>query len=414
MGFKELGLTESLEEAINNIGYQTPTPIQEKAIPFVLMGKDVLACAQTGTGKTGAFLLPIVDILRHTKAKVLLPRVIIIEPTRELAAQVQEIFDRFCPDMGLRSALVVGGEFWGEQDKLLKKGVDVIIGTPGRLYDLIERQKVIMADINIVVIDEADRLLDMGFFPDIERILSFLTPSKKRQTLLFSATLPKEVQDLSSRFMDHPFYIESAPKNTTAETIKQYAVMTTDDDKRSVTRNAIKHFKAKKIIVFCNRKSDVSILQSSMKKRGYAAEAIHGDLDQSKRTLTLERFRENKFQILIASDVVARGVDVTDIDLVINFDIPINPEDYIHRIGRTGRAGAEGTSLTLYTAKTKKQLKKVEVFIKQDLEQLTIDLSDPIDPPQEPKTKKQRFSHDRQETIVGFGDHIPAFFKVTT
>ena len=345
MSFEDLGLSAPVLQAVTEKGYTQPTPIQEKAIPIVLMGRDVLGCAQTGTGKTASFVLPMIDILAEGRAKMRMPRSLILEPTRELAAQVAENFDMYGKNNKLSKALLIGGVSFEDQERALEKGVDVLIATPGRLLDHFERGKVLLNDVKVLVIDEADRMLDMGFIPDVERIVGLLPPL--RQTLFFSATMPPEIKRLADRFLSNPKEVTVAPPASASKTIVQGLTIVPEMDKREALRRLIKSQDVKNAIVFCNRKKDVAILQGSLKKHGFNAGALHGDMSQPARMETLDKFKQGEIQILVASDVAARGLDIADMSHVFNFDVPFSPEDYVHRIGRTGRAGKTGHSFTL-------------------------------------------------------------------
>jgi superfamily II DNA/RNA helicase len=345
MSFESLGLSAPVLQAVSEKGYTTPTPIQEKAIPIVLMGRDVLGCAQTGTGKTASFVLPMIDTLAQGRGKARMPRSLILEPTRELAAQVAENFDMYGKYNKLTMALLIGGVSFEDQERALERGVDVLIATPGRLLDHFERGKVLLNDVKVLVIDEADRMLDMGFIPDVERIVSLLPPL--RQTLFFSATMPPEIKRLADRFLSNPKEVTVAPPASTAENIVQGLAVVPEEDKREALRRLIRDQDIKNAIVFCNRKRDVAVLQGSLKKHGFNAGALHGDMSQPARMETLEKFKQGEIQILVASDVAARGLDIVDMSHVFNFDVPFSPEDYVHRIGRTGRAGKTGHSFTL-------------------------------------------------------------------
>ena len=345
MSFESLGLSAPVLQAVTEKGYTTPTPIQEKAIPIVLMGRDVLGCAQTGTGKTASFVLPMIDILAEGRAKMRMPRSLILEPTRELAAQVAENFDIYGKYNKLNMALLIGGVSFDDQERALEKGVDVLIATPGRLLDHFERGKVLLNDVKVLVIDEADRMLDMGFIPDVERIVGLLPPL--RQTLFFSATMPPEIRRLADRFLSNPKEVTVSPPASAGTNIVQGLVVVPEEDKREALRRLIKSQEIKNALVFCNRKRDVAILQTSLKKHGFNAGALHGDMSQPARMETLEKFKQGEIQILVASDVAARGLDIVDMSHVFNFDVPFSPEDYVHRIGRTGRAGKTGHSFTL-------------------------------------------------------------------
>jgi len=350
MHFKDLGLSAELLETLEESGYTTPTPIQAQAIPVALQGRDVLGIAQTGTGKTAGFVLPMIEILSQGRARARMPRSIILEPTRELAAQVAEQFAKYGKKHRLTTALLIGGVSFGDQDKLLMSGVDVLIATPGRMLDQFERGKILMSGVQMMVVDEADRMLDMGFIPDIERIFK-MTPFT-RQTLFFSATMPPEIQRLTEQFLHNPERIEVARPATAATTITQRIfrlASNSPEGKRAALRHLIKSTTVVNGIVFCNRKKDVDIVAKSLVKHGFSAAPIHGDLPQSERTKTLERFKNGELQLLVASDVAARGLDIPSVGHVFNFDVPFHADDYVHRIGRTGRAGRLGEADMLVT-----------------------------------------------------------------
>lgn len=373
--FAELGLSPPLLSAIADTGYTVPTPIQWKAIPEVIAGRDVLGIAQTGTGKTAAFVLPMIERLSQGRPRARMPRTLILEPTRELADQVAENFRKYGKNHKLTMALLIGGVSFGDQDALLSKGVDVLIATPGRLLDHFERGKLLLTGVNMLVIDEADRMLDMGFIPDIERIVK-LTPFT-RQTLFFSATMPNEIKRLTEQFLQAPARIEVARQSQAAATITQRLIKSVSSDpktKRAVLRAAITAAlpRMKNGIVFCNRKTDVDIVAKSLKVYGFDAAPIHGDLQQSMRTATLERFRNNELQILVASDVAARGLDIPDVSHVFNFDVPRHAEDYVHRIGRTGRAGRLGEAFMIVSSADTKSLDAVQALIKTQIDYATI------------------------------------------
>jgi len=342
--FEELGLSEKLLSAVASCGYKTPTPIQKKSIPVILMGRDVLGSAQTGTGKTASFTLPMIDILDAGRAKARLPRSLILTPTRELAAQVSESFTQFSQNHNLTTALLIGGVSFGEQDALLDRGVDVLIATPGRLLDHLERGKVLLRDVKILVIDEADRMLDMGFIPDVEKITKLLP--KIRQTLFFSATLNKTIYKISENFVINPKIIEVSPEISTAETVEQFICKSSPRKKRDDLRQLINNEQVTNAFIFCNRKRDIATLKQSLERHGMDAECLHGDMSQSARNAALKRFKDNEVKLLVASDVAARGIDIAGLSHVFNFDIPHNPEDYVHRIGRTGRAGMSGRAFS--------------------------------------------------------------------
>jgi superfamily II DNA/RNA helicase len=358
MPFAELGLSEHLVRAVTDSGYDTPTPIQKGAIPPVLMGKDLIGIAQTGTGKTAAFVLPMIDILGEGRSRARMPRSLILEPTRELAAQVAENFEKYGKYHKLSMALLIGGVQMGDQVKALEKGVDVLIATPGRLMDLFSRGKILLTGCELLVIDEADRMLDMGFIPDIEEICSKLP--KSRQTLLFSATMPPPIQKLASKFLTDPRKVEVARPATANINIEQRLVECRADKKKDVLRDLLRHEEVKNAIIFSNRKTTVRELATSLKRSGFAVGQIHGDMEQSDRIAEFDRFKRDEINILVASDVAARGLDVKGVSHVINFDVPWQPDDYIHRIGRTGRAGAKGIAITLATSADTEAVAQIE------------------------------------------------------
>lgn len=372
--FSELNLNPKVLKAVEEAGYDTPTPIQAGAIPPALEGRDVLGIAQTGTGKTASFTLPMITLLARGRARARMPRSLVLCPTRELAAQVAENFDTYAKHVKLTKALLIGGVSFKEQDLLIDKGVDVLIATPGRLLDHFERGKLLLTGVQVMVVDEADRMLDMGFIPDIERIFS-LTPFT-RQTLFFSATMAPEIERITNTFLSAPARIEVARQASASETIAQGVVMfkasrrdREGTEKRELLRKLIdaEGDKCTNAIVFCNRKTDVDIVAKSLKKYGYDAAPIHGDLDQSQRTKTLEGFREGSLRFLIASDVAARGLDVPSVSHVFNFDVPSHAEDYVHRIGRTGRAGRDGKALMICVPKDEKNFDAIERLLQKDI-----------------------------------------------
>jgi superfamily II DNA/RNA helicase len=373
--FSELGLSPATLQAVADTGYTTATPIQADAIPVALQGRDVLGIAQTGTGKTAAFTLPMIDRLKAGRAKARMPRALVIAPTRELADQVSLSFERYAKGQKLSWALLIGGVSFSDQEAKLDRGVDVLIATPGRLLDHFERGKLLMTGVQIMVVDEADRMLDMGFIPDLERIFK-LTPAKK-QTLFFSATMPPEITRITKQFLHDPIRIEASRPATTAETITQYLVRipTTDQKaKRTALRELIARDDVKNGIVFCNRKSEVDIVAKSLKTHGLDAAPIHGDLDQQTRMRTLESFRNGSLKLLVASDVAARGLDIPDVSHVFNFDVPHHADDYVHRIGRTGRAGRSGQAFMIATPADSRNLDKVLKLIGKAPEEIKLDL----------------------------------------
>ena len=432
--FDQLGLDPKVERAVADAGYETPTPIQLKAIPAALAGRDVLGIAQTGTGKTAGFVLPMASILSKGRARARMPRSLVMCPTRELAAQVAESFDTYTKHLKLTKALLIGGVSFGEQNKLIDRGVDVLIATPGRLLDHFERGKLLLTGVQIMVVDEADRMLDMGFIPDIERIFG-LTPFT-RQTLFFSATMAPEIERITNTFLHNPEKIEVARRATAAESIAQRVVMfkgsrrdRTASEKRALLRAIIDAEGAKltNAIIFCNRKTDVDIVTKSLRKHKYDASHIHGDLDQSQRTRTLDGFRDGSLKLLVASDVAARGLDIPNVSHILNFDVPGHAEDYVHRIGRTGRAGRDGTAIMICEVRDEKNLKAVEALIQKDIPRNGSSLGDapksepeperpePVTTDQAPKkARAPRKTPDKSrarkdDKVVGMGDHMPNF-----
>lgn len=358
MKFADLGLSEELLKSVAEAGYDEPTPIQAQAIPPVLMMKDIIGIAQTGTGKTASFVLPMIDILAHGRSRARMPRSLILEPTRELAAQVAENFEKYGKNHNLSMALLIGGVSMGDQIKALEKGVDVLIATPGRLMDLFDRGRILMSGCELLVIDEADRMLDMGFIPDIESICSKL-PST-RQTMLFSATMPPPIKKLSDQFLNNPKYIEVSRPATANTSIDQSLMEVAPKGKRKLLVDILDNEGIDTAIIFCNRKTEVRDLCQSLRKDGFDAGQIHGDMDQSSRLAELDRFKSGEINILCASDVAARGLDIKGVSHVINYDIPWHPDDYIHRIGRTGRAGATGVAITFVTRSDAEHVESIE------------------------------------------------------
>jgi len=418
--FSDLNLNPKVLKAIDDAGYEQPTPIQAGAIPPALLGQDVLGIAQTGTGKTAGFTLPMLSLLARGRARARMPRSLVLCPTRELAAQVAENFDTYSKYLKLTKALLIGGVSFKEQDTLIDKGVDVLIATPGRLLDHFERGKLLLTGVQIMVVDEADRMLDMGFIPDIERIFS-LTPFT-RQTLFFSATMAPEIERITNTFLSSPAKIEVARQASASETIEQSVVEFKGSrkdraatEKRNVLRALIdaEGDKCTNAIVFCNRKVDVDIVAKSLKKYKYDAAPIHGDLDQSQRTRTLDGFRAGSLRILVASDVAARGLDVPSVSHVFNFDVPGHPEDYVHRIGRTGRAGREGRAITICEPRDLKGLAAVEALLQKEIQRMDNPLkkSEPRPEPK-PEPKKVEASapvaHEKAEVVVEMAPEKPA------
>ena len=372
--FSDLNLHPKVLKAVADTGYESPTPIQAGAIPPALEGRDVLGIAQTGTGKTASFTLPMISMLARGRARARMPRSLVLCPTRELAAQVAENFDAYAKHVKLTKALLIGGVSFKEQEAVINRGADVLIATPGRLLDHFERGGLLLTGVQIMVVDEADRMLDMGFIPDIERIFS-LTPFT-RQTLFFSATMAPEIERITNTFLSAPARIEVARQATTSENITQSVVMFKGSrkdreasEKRQLLRSLIESEgdKCKNAIIFCNRKMDVDVVAKSMKKYGLDAAAIHGDLEQSQRMRTLDGFRDGSLRFLVASDVAARGLDIPNVTHVFNFDVPGNAEDYVHRIGRTGRAGKSGTAIMICAPRDERNLADIERLVKHEI-----------------------------------------------
>jgi superfamily II DNA/RNA helicase len=369
MSFLNLGLSEKVVSAVATAGYKTPTPIQEQAIPHVLARRDVLGIAQTGTGKTAAFTLPMLTMLEKGRARARMPRTLILEPTRELAAQVEESFAKYGVNHKLNVALLIGGVSFDDQDTKLTRGVDVLIATPGRLLDHFERGRLLLTGVELLVIDEADRMLDMGFIPDIERICK-LVPFT-RQTLFFTATMPPEIRRITEQFLHNPVRVEVSRPATTVATTAQLIVRSGREqhEKRDTLRWLIRSAEGlKNAIIFCNRKRDVATLFRSLLRHGFSVQALHGDMDQPARMAALEQFRKNEVTLLVASDVAARGLDIPDVSHIYNFDVPHHPDDYVHRIGRTGRAGRNGTAITIVAGSTDaKAVAAIEKLIGQPI-----------------------------------------------
>lgn len=424
MKFKDLGLSQPILDAISDCGYDTPTPIQEKAIPHILMARDVVGLAQTGTGKTAGFTLPMIEILADGRAKARMPRSLILSPTRELAAQIADNFDLYGKNLKLSKALLIGGSSMDEQIKIMERGVDVLIATPGRLIDLFERGNILLNDIKILVIDEADRMLDMGFIPDIEKICSKLPVM--RQTLLFSATMAPEIKKLTTKFLSNPREVAVSPPASTAVTVEQFMVKTDKRNKNRILDKVIKQENVQNAFIFCNRKRDVDSLSVWLEKKGYKARGMHGDMAQKVRMDTLDKFKSNEVNLLVCSDVAARGIDINNVSHVFNYDVPMNPDDYVHRIGRTGRAGAKGRAWMLVTSYDEKYLDSVVKRIGKDIEEVKVDVerekerSSSDKAPEKKKSphkknnqsKKPRHQNDDVADVCGFGDDVPAFFKM--
>ncbi len=433
MKFEDLGLSPETMKAIKERGYESPTPIQAKAIPLIQMTRDVVGLAQTGTGKTASFTLPMIDALSGGRAKMRMPRSLVLAPTRELAAQVAENFDMYGKYHKLNKVLLVGGESMIEQKKLLDQGVDVLIATPGRLLDLFDRGAILLNDIKILVIDEADRMLDMGFIPDIEKIVSFLPPA--RQTLLFSATMPTEIKKLTEKFLSNPKEISVAPAASPAENVEQFLVECSFKEKNNILHHLLEKENVQTAFIFLNRKKDVDEVAKWLKAKGYKAGAMHGDMAQVTRTETLQRFKDDEIKLLVCSDVAGRGIDVKGVSHVFNYDVPMSADDYVHRIGRTGRAGEKGRAWMFATPRDEKFMAAIQKLIKKKFDVTAIDLkslkaddkqivgnkpqrnkpknNNSNKPHSKPKDHqpKQGFDNDDNNNPVGFGDDVPDFLK---
>jgi len=458
MNFSDLGLSEDLLRAVTDAGYTEPTPIQAQAIPVVLMGRDVLGCAQTGTGKTASFTLPMIEILASGRAKARMPRSLILEPTRELAAQVANNFETYGKYHKLSKALLIGGESMAEQLKVLDRGVDVLIATPGRLLDVFERGHLLMTDVRTLVIDEADRMLDMGFIPDVEKIVSLLSPM--RTTLFFSATMPPEIKKLADKFLSNPKEITVSRPATAADTITQGLLLISHNDgkrpgggqkeKRDALRQLIRRDDPKNALIFCNRKRDVDVVWRSLNRHGFISERLHGDMVQSVRMETLGKFKNGDVKFMVCSDVAARGLDIPEMSHVFNFDVPTHADDYVHRIGRTGRAGHKGQAYTLATPEDAKYLLAIkniiggaipEISLEGAVEARTTDVdekpkrsrrrepkktfeppeksleNEPVQQAKKPKRSRNKPKADDEPTpsneqAKGLGDHVPAFLNI--
>ena len=375
--FSDLGLSAEVLRAVEEMGYRHPTPIQEQAIPYVLMGRDVMGTAQTGTGKTAGFTLPMLDILSGSRARARMPRSLILEPTRELALQVAENFVEYGKYLKLTHALIIGGESMSDQKDVLNRGVDVLIATPGRLLDMFDRGTILLTDTKLLVIDEADRMLDMGFIPDVERIVTMLP--KTRQTLFFSATMGPEIRRLGDAFLQNPKEIAVSRTSSVATTITEGLALVAEHDKREALRRLIRSQNVQNALIFCNRKRDVDILHKSLIKHHFDAGALHGDMAQTVRFSTLEKFKANELRLLVCSDVAARGLDIGGLSHVFNFDVPIHAEDYVHRIGRTGRAGLEGKALTIAAPEDRYAVEQIEKLIHHPIPPILVEGLDPVD-----------------------------------
>jgi superfamily II DNA/RNA helicase len=417
MPFSTFGLRKEIVRAVADCGYTEPTPIQAQAIPHILQARDVVGLAQTGTGKTAGFILPMLEILAGGRARARMPRSLVLTPTRELAAQVAENFDEYGKNLKLSKAILTGGSAMGDQMKLLDRGVDVLVATPGRLLDLFERGHILLSDIKILVIDEADRMLDMGFIPDIDRIISLIP--RQRQTLLFSATMPPEIQKLAGKYMYDPVQVSVAPRSSAAETVEQYVIKTTARTKKQALAGILGKENIDKAFIFLNRKRDVASLSSWMESKGYMALPMHGDMAQKDRNRTLEKFKTGDVKYLVCSDVAARGLDVEAVPHVINYDVPINAEDYVHRIGRTGRAGMKGKAWTLACPDEDKFVKAINDLLGSSLDEYKPESKNVRESPPERKVKdrqkpadsgRKKSKKDTQDPVMGFGEDLPAFF----
>ena len=400
MSFSHLGLSDKVLAAVAATGYTTPTPIQEQAIPHVLARRDVLGIAQTGTGKTAAFVLPMLTMLEKGRARARMPRTLILEPTRELAAQVKENFDKYGIGQKLNVALLIGGVSFGDQDTKLTRGVDVLIATPGRLLDHTERGGLLLTGVELLVIDEADRMLDMGFIPDIERVCK-LVPFT-RQTLFFTATMPPEISRISEAFLHNPERIEVSKPATTAVGVSQFQVPAGREvhEKRDILRRLLRDAKdLQNALIFCNRKREVAVVYKSLQKHGFSVGALHGDMDQSARTAALDQFRKGEIPLLVASDVAARGLDIPAVTHVFNFDVPHHADDYVHRIGRTGRAGRAGTAISIVTSLDNKSIAAIERLIGQSIPRAEGDYS--VAPDASGDGDKPRESRSRESSRGG-------------
>lgn len=430
MEFKDLGLSEGILKAVEEAGYKEPTPIQAQAIPAIQMCRDVLGLAQTGTGKTAAFTIPMIDALAGGRAKARMPRSLILSPTRELAAQISENFEKYGKyHSQLSMALIVGGTSMDQQIRNLERGVDVLIATPGRLLDLFDRGKILLADIKLLVIDEADRMMDMGFIPDLEKIVSILPPI--RQTLFFSATMPGPIKKLADKYLNNPKVITVSAPSSTSVNVEQFLVNV--GHPRSKTTTFLKIYEqedVKNAFIFCNRKRDINEVCRYMKSRHITCAPMHGDMEQDERTAALNKFKAGEIQMLICSDVAARGLDVQGMSHVFNWDVPYNAEDYVHRIGRTGRAGATGRAFTMVLPSDEKALSNIHKLIGRTITVLELAGGQPTatEKPEVPAVKQKERRHNRQQkqgnrrrqpvedldeeaSTGSFGDDVPSFLQ---
>lgn len=405
-GFAELGLSDPVLRAVAEMGYTQPTPIQRLAIPTVLMGRDVLGCAQTGTGKTAGFTLPMLDILAGSRARARMPRSLILEPTRELALQVAENFVLYGKYLKLTHALIIGGESMSDQRDVLARGVDVLIATPGRLIDMFERGGILLTDARLLVIDEADRMLDMGFIPDVERIVAMLP--QNRQTLFFSATMATEIRRLADAFLQNPKEITVAPPASVAATITTGLALVAEHDKREALRRLIRKEDVQNALIFCNRKRDVDILYRSLSRHGFSVGALHGDMTQSVRFATLEKFKAGEIRLLVCSDVAARGLDIGGLSHVFNFDVPIHAEDYVHRIGRTGRAGREGRAFSIASPGDRLAVEAIEKLTGMPIPRIPVDGLDPVAWAEESGGRRRGRRGEKQKSSAAKPEHARA------
>ncbi|WP_397408477.1 DEAD/DEAH box helicase [Polaromonas sp.] len=400
--FSNLSLAEPLARAVAEMGYETMTPIQEQAIPVVLQGRDVMGAAQTGTGKTAAFALPLLQrMMKHENASTSPARhpvrALVLLPTRELAVQVAEQVKFYAKYTNLNSAVVFGGMDMKPQTAELKKGVEVLVATPGRLLDHIEAKNTVLNQVEYVVLDEADRMLDIGFLPDLQRILSYLP--KQRITLLFSATFSPEIKRLASSFLQDPVTIEVARSNATASTVEQHFYAVSADDKRRALHQVLKTRGIKQAFVFVNSKLGCARLARSLEREGLKTTALHGDKSQDERLKALEAFKSGEVDLLVCTDVAARGLDIKDVPAVFNFDVPFNAEDYVHRIGRTGRAGASGLAVSFAAASDQRLVTDIEKLIKTKIELEPMEFDE-----DQPRIKEQGRINDGRRMYRDSGD----------
>ena len=412
--FENLGLGPDILKAIADAGYTDPTPIQAQAIPIVLQGRDVLGCAQTGTGKTASFTLPMIQTLSSGRARARMPRSLVLTPTRELAAQISQNFATYAKYHKLTMALLIGGVSTDDQQRRLARGVDVLIATPGRLLDLYDRGSLLLNDVKFLVIDEADRMLDMGFIPDVEKIVSLLPPS--RQTMMFSATMPTEIRRLANKFLTLPKEISVAPPATLAETVKEYLVQTTLREKNKTLRHLLDRADVENALIFCNRKKDVELLNRSLRRHNFLSAALHGDMNQSAREETLSAFKAGNIKLLVATDVAGRGLDIQGLSHVFNFDVPIHAEDYVHRIGRTARAGKNGCAFMITTKSEAKYVQAITRLIGHSIESQEIKDPKVVSPEKTQKSdfKANEVTRERRKEIPKKRHETTAKTKATS